>query len=139
MQLALSFPVHSPILCLHLVYKHFFSFFPEVFILAVNFFYYWYTHVTNTVAPLVKVCSCCFCKMFVCYISSVFREPLLQAPFRFTYILFWALLTTYAVYHISGLTGNCSVYINRVITCCWFNTATRLDKWTNWTYQGLLF
>ena len=61
--------VHAFVFSIEFRNEHPFSLFSELVTVAVNFFYYWYFHITLAMSPWIKVFSSHFIDMFVSDIS----------------------------------------------------------------------
>ena len=83
-------PIQSLVLGVELLYKHSFSLFSIMWILVKYLLNNCYLHITNTVAPLVEVFSCCFCLVIWSNIALVFCKSLFQHPLSLPDILLGA-------------------------------------------------
>ena len=137
MQLALHFPVHPLVFCVHLFNEKFLPFFSESFIPVVHFFQNTHTHITYSMPLLVEMKPCSFVQMSVGDIPPMFRKSILQAPVRLSNILLCTFLAGNAVDHVLSLTVHCSVNVYSEAISCRLHTVARLNKWANRAIQTL--
>ena len=76
----------------------------------------------------LKWCPVALVKFFITHITTMFRESLLQWPFALANILLVTSFAANAVHNVSTEAVNSSVDVNSVISCCWLDTAPRLNK-----------